>query len=109
MVPLIVVVLPGAQALSPELGAPPVSGTTIVPVPATPGLGPLPPLLAPPAGGWLGPAPAVEPTLLPESLEFPQAIEPSSARPMHTENGLFFISNFLRSIGGRHLRSPRDC
>jgi hypothetical protein len=42
--------------------------------------------------------------LLPGVFEVPQAIEPSNARPTHKENGMVFISDFLRSIWIRHLR-----
>src|SRR4051812_11277397 len=100
--PLIVVVLPDVHELGPEeAGAPPLSATIRLPVPAATNKGPalpaLPPL--PPAlGVWVAPALACTP--LPGLLEFPQAIEPSNAMPVHKENGMVFMSKLLRSIGG---------
>jgi hypothetical protein len=104
--PLIVVVLPGAQVLLPELDDPPLlllSGTIrLLPLPPLANTG-APPLLllVPPAAG-VCPEPALGVMPLPGLLEFPHAIEPSKAMPVHKENGMVFISNFLRSIGVRH-------
>src|SRR6478609_9959150 len=100
--PLIVVLLLASHCMPPVDDAPPLSGTLrSLPVPAWLYTGPVPPLVPPAAG--VGPEPAVA-TVLPGLSEFPQAIEPSNARPMHKEDGMLFISNFLRSSWVRHSR-----
>src|SRR6478736_9920138 len=102
--PLIVVVFPGVQASVPELEEPPtLSGTIRLPVPPLTNTGPVLPVPPVALGVWLAPALGVRP-LPPGGLEFPQAIEPSSAMPVHKEKGRVFISDFLRSIWVRHPR-----
>src|SRR6478609_166848 len=98
--PLIVVVLPGWQALVPDDDPPLAPGSTIKPLP----LPPLPKmgvtLPVPPVTVCTGALPPLVTPLL-GVLDVPQAIEPSSATPVHKEKGRVFMSDFLRSIGGR--------
>ena len=68
-----------------------------LPLPPVPKMGPGPVLPLPPVTTGTEPDPPVD-TPLPGVLEFPQAIEPSSATPVHKEKEMVFISDFLRSI-----------
>src|SRR6478735_12566127 len=97
--PLIVVVFPGPHCSGPEEAEPPLlSGTLrLLPMPPFTNTGSLLPLL--PAALGCGAAPAIGPRPLPAFSELPHAIEPSKAMPVHKENGMVFISDFLRSIG----------
>src|SRR4051812_4123600 len=98
--PLIVVVLPGAHCATPEVvAAPPMFRETNSPLPPVVYTGAGVPLVPPVLGVGLWPEPAFEVMPLSGLLEPPQAIEPTSATPMHKENGMVFIWDFLRSIG----------
>src|SRR4051794_22902967 len=97
--PLIVVVFPGPHCSGPEVAEPPLLSGTLRPLPMPPftNTGSRLPLLPPALGCCV--APAIGPRPLPAFSELPHAIEPSKAMPVHKENGMVFISDFLRSIG----------
>jgi hypothetical protein len=77
-----------------------------LPLPPLP-MGPGPVLPVPPVTTGTEPEPPVV-TPLPGVFELPQAMEPSSATPVHKEKGMVFISDFLRSIWVDHPRRFAD-